>query len=514
MKERMNSSPKVIVIGLDGATLDLVEPWVEEGRLPTFKKLIEEGVKARLESTVPPLTPCAWTSFKTGVNPGKHGVYDFYWKSDDHEVKVSTFRARNVTSLWRILSDHGLKCCVFNVPFTYPPEKVNGILISGFLSPSLESNFTYPPEFKKVLLKEVRDYQISETAKFSEKEEDQDAFLKDIFDLIDIRKRTVDLLRKQNNWDFFMVVFGATDHIQHWYWKYMDPSHPEYEPGSKFSEKIFEVYQEMDKILAAVMDSMDKDTVLVVMSDHGAGLYRKRIYLNNWLRREGYLHLKRTPKTLFKRFLYALHINPKRMIDLAFKFGLAKLNVRVSFKKKKAIFSGVGYSFHDIDWKRTRAFSFGYYGPIFINSKTNNRDGIVEEKDYEALREEIISKLRELEDPERGVKIVDKIWRREEIYSGPLSDSFPDICYSADDFSYTSSSFFALPSDEIFSNPLTRKSGEHRLDGLLLMYGDGIKRGEEFEGARIIDLAPTILKIFGIEASDNMDGVVLGKIFS
>ncbi len=510
----MNKSPKVIVIGLDGATFDLVEPWVGEGRLPTFKRLMDEGVKARLESTVPPLTPCAWTSFRTGVNPGKHGVYDFYWKDDDHEVKVSTLRARDVTSLWRVLSDRGLRCCVFNVPFTYPPERVNGILISGFLSPSLETNFTYPPEFKKVLLEEIGDYRISETAKFSEKEEDQDAFLEDILDLIDIRKRTVEFLRKREDWNFFMTVFDATDHIQHWYWKYMDPSHPDYEAGTKFGDKIFEVYRRMDGILAEVIDSMDKDTVLIVMSDHGAGPYRKRIYLNNWLRREGYLHLKRTPRTLFKRLMYALHINPKRMIDLAFKYGLAKLNVRVSFRGKKAIFSGVGYSFHDIDWKRTRAYSFGYYGPIYINSTASSRDGIVEEKDYGPLREEIIAKLKELEDPERGVRIVDRVWRREEIYSGLFVKSLPDICYSADDFSYTSSSFFALPSDEIFSEPLTRKSGEHRLDGVLLVYGSGIKKGEVLEGARIIDLAPTILRIFRIEPLENMDGVVLGKIFS
>ena len=500
---------------MDGATFDVISPWVSGGKLPNFGRLMKEGTWGRLQSTNPPLTPCAWTSFKTGVNPGKHGVYEFYYLDENRDLQVNFNRFRGYKSIWRILSENGLRCCVYNVPFTYPPEKVNGVLISGLLTPSTRSNFTYPSDFKRELLHAIPDYRIFPETRYSEREADARDALKDLFQLIDIRYRTARFLLEHEGWDFFMMVFNETDYAQHWFWKYMDPNHPGHseEGRRKYGDAIFEVYKRIDGHLGRFLELIDDETLFLVMSDHGAGPYIKRIYVNNWLRKQGYLYLKRTPKVLLKRFLYRLGLHPQAVINLVYKLGLARLNQRVSFGRKKALFSRLGYTFEDVDWKRTRAFSFGCYGPIYLNSAENHPDGIVGKDSVPRLREEITAKLGEIIDPERGVKLVDNIWRREELYHGPSTSHLPDIVYSLDNFSYTSSSLFAIPSNDIFARPLTRKSGDHRMDGVFIAYGKQVRSNFEVKEPNIMDVAPTILRFLNIEVPEDMDGAACDKIF-
>ncbi len=511
----MGKRPRVIVIGVDGGTFDLILPWVSEGKLPNFDKLIRNGAWGRLESTNPPITPCAWTSFKTGVNPGKHGICEFYYLDEDRELQVDFNRFRGYPSIWRILSESGLRCCIYNVPFTFPPEKVNGILISGILSPSTNSNFTYPSDFKSELLSAIPDYKIFTEARYSERESDVNAYYENLLELIDVQFRTSSYLLDRERWDLFMMVFNETDFVQHWFWKYLDPEHPDYteEGREKHGDKAFEIYRRIDGHIGQMMDLVDDDTLFLIMSDHGAGPFIKRMYINNWLRREGYLYLKRTPGVLMKRLAYWLGVHPQSAINIAFRAGLARFNQRVSFGKKKAIFSKLGYTFDDVDWKRTRAFSFGSYGPIYLNSVDSHRDGIVGAEEVPRLREEIVSKLKKIVDPERHIKLVDRVWDREELYHGPFAKSMPDIIYSMDNFSYTSSSMFAMPSNDIFSRPLTRKSGDHRLDGIFLAYGGGVKSGYSMEDPGIMDVAPTILDFLGVEIPEEMDGKPLIEIF-
>jgi predicted AlkP superfamily phosphohydrolase/phosphomutase len=503
------------VIGVDGATFDLVEPWVSQGKLPHFRHLMESGAWGRLQSTIPPLTPCAWTSFKTGVNPGKHGVYEFYFLDENRDLQVNFHRNRGYDSIWRILSNHGLRSCVYNVPFTFPPEEVHGILISGLLTPSTAANFTYPSEFKKELLRNIPDYRIFPATRYSEREDDIEAFYRDLLELIEVRFRTARYLLERERWDFFMMVFNETDYVQHWFWKYIDPAHPDYteELNRKFGDRIYQIYARIDDHLGRFLEFGNSGTLFLVMSDHGAGLFRKRIYINNWLKAQGYLKLKSTPKVLLKRLFYRIGIHPQTAINMAYRLGLARLNQKVSFGQKKAIFSKIGYTFEDVDWRRTKAFSFGCYGPIYINSSGNRLDGIVPEEEVPALREEIVARLKEIVDPERGVKLVDRIWEREELYHGPSTRFLPDVAYSLDDFSYTSSSLFAMPSNDIFSAPLTRKSGDHRLHGILLAGGNRVRSGLELDRANIMDLAPTILRYLGLEIPEEMDGQALDGIF-
>ena len=158
----MKSSKKVMVIGLDGATFDLIKPWAEEGKLPTFKKLMDEGIHGNLKSTIPYATIPAWPSFATGCNPGKHSFYDFFKEKDNgYEVTVEMLPSRAVKqpTLWKILSHHNKKVAVINVPSTYPPTKVNGYMITGMLTPP-KAKYTYPPEFEAELEKKIGKYNV------------------------------------------------------------------------------------------------------------------------------------------------------------------------------------------------------------------------------------------------------------------------------------------------------------------------------------------------------------------
>jgi len=515
--DKLSKKPKIIVIGVDGGTFDLISPWAFEGRLPNFQRLMAEGSWGRLQSTNPPLTPCAWTSFKTGVNPGKHGVYDFYSLDENRELQVNYSRDRGFPSIWQIISNLGLRSCVYNVPFTFPPEKVNGILISGLLTPSVRSNFTYPPDFKKDLLGAIPDYRIFPESRYSERESDIRAFYDDLIELIDIRYRTARFLLEREPWDFFMMVFNETDFVQHWYWKYIDPDHPDFseEGRARHGGKIFEVYRRIDEHLGRFLEFAGDETLFLVISDHGAGRFIKRMYVNNWLRRERYLHLKRTPKVIFKRLLYWMGLHPQAAVNLAFKLGIASYSSKISYQQRKVFLSRLGFTFDDVDWKRTNAFSYGCYGPIFLNSMENSHLGIVPDDEVKTLRQEIAAKLMEIVDPERsGVKLVDRVWTREELYSGPLARLLPDLIYSLDNFSYTSSTLFAIPSNDIFSKPLTRKSGDHRIDGVFIAYGKGVKRGYTLDKPNILDVAPTILEYFGIEVPQEMDGTPLREIYA
>jgi predicted AlkP superfamily phosphohydrolase/phosphomutase len=461
------------------------------------------------------VTPCAWTSFKTGVNPGKHGIFDFYYLDENRQQRVNFNRFHEYKSIWRILSENGLRCCIYNVPFTFPPEKVNGVMISGLMTPSTRSNFTYPPDFREELLSAIPDYRISARARFSEREADARAYLEELFRLADMRNRTARYLLGREPWDFFMMVFNETDFVQHWFWKYIDPHHPDYceEGRSRYGDSIFEIYRLMDEYIGRFLEFVDEDTLLLIMSDHGAGPFIKRIYINNWLKKRGYLKLRKTPGTLIKRILYKVGLHPQAVINLIFKLGLARIETKVSLNRKKSIFSKIGYTFDDIDWKRTTAFSFGSYGQIYLNSVENHPGGIVGVEEIPRIREEIVTGLKGIIDPDRGLHILDRVWYRDDIYQGPNRNLLPDITLSLDDFSYSSSTLFALPSNDIFSRPLTRKSGDHRIDGVVLAYGDRVKEGLVLENPGIMDITPTILDFFDLEVPREMDGIPLDEIF-
>ncbi len=443
---------KIAVVGLDGATFDLIEPWVAQGKLPTFKKLMEGGAWGRMKTTEPPFTPCAWSSFMTGKNPGKHGQFSFYKLNETWGLDIDWSEYRSEDNIWQIISREGKRCCIINVPLTYPPHKLNGYMVSGFTTPSIKSSFTYPQALKQDLLENIPEFRIAENSRYTDRKEDKRRFARDIVELTEIHEKVASYLIEKEAWDFFMITFMATDHIQHWYWKYMDESHPDYEFDKEFQDKILEIYTQIDGVLDRLIQGLSEDTTLFLMSDHGAGKYVGDVDINQWLKEKNYLRLRRSPAVLLKGLLYALGITQTRLIDVMLKIGFGRLSKPSPSQTAglvRKILDVIGYTWSDVNWRRTKAYSFGYYGSIFINLKGRGKYGSVEPEEYEELRDEIIGHLKLLEVPSTGTKLVNDIWKREELYWGPKADKFPDISFCMSNYSYATASMLAFPSGKV-----------------------------------------------------------------
>lgn len=292
---------KVMVIGLDGATWRLIKPWIAEGKLPALSNLMAKGTHGTLMSTMQPMSAQAWTSFMTGMNIGKHGLVDFLMRRpDSYDLQIVNARLRDGQSLWQLLGANGRQVAVINVPMTYPPERVNGVLVSGmdapYLNPTARSNFTWPEAFGAELLQAVPDYVIEpggDNIIFSKNRNPQ-RFIDEMLAAGQARFDAITYIMENRPWDFLMAVFRPTDRAQHFFWKHMDPQHPFHEPGDEyFADAITQVYEAVDRWLGALLDRVDEETHVVVMSDHGFEPLGKRVvYLNTWLRDQGFLQFR------------------------------------------------------------------------------------------------------------------------------------------------------------------------------------------------------------------------------
>ena len=498
---------KILVIGIDGAPPDFVFKWAKEGYLPNIKKLMDSGSYGRLCSTIPPHSGPAWSSFMTGVNPGKHGIYDFYrFRQDSRNVdgiEVITTADRKMKTLWRILSDYGKKVGIINVPQTYPVERVNGIIVSGFLTPGEHVEFTYPKELKKELLKRFN-YSINLSDAVYNDAENKDMFIKEVLEITEKRWRTTKYLMKKYNWDFFMTVFTESDRIQHFFWKYMDKNHPAYEENERYGSFIKEYYQTLDKYIGNIIRTAGEDTITMIMSDHGQKGNYKTFNVNDFLIKIGMLKLKKSKKVKTKV------ISREDIRDLMLRLGLENIKNRLPQKLKDVVKRKLPSKFIRIsncDWERTKAYSFGFGGGIFINLKGRQPYGIVTPEEYESVVEQIKNELREVRDPENGNPIVEKVYKKEELYSGPYLSDAPDLVFLLKN-SYTPSTYIQ---GRILSTVKSGRSGNHSLYGILICSGEGISHGEV--KANIMDIAPTILHMFGLPIPKYMDGRVLTEIF-
>src|SRR4051794_3200949 len=284
----------ILIVGLDGATFDLMLPWIHEGRLPNLARLLSDGAWSRLESTIPPITPCAWSSFITGKNPGKHGLFDFVEpERDGRGFRFTNASFRDGESLWACLSRHGRRSGVVNVPMTYPPEPVNGFLISGLDTPHEHSPFMHPTEIRQVLKDAGIRYRIDQqhlgNMRTTKRRRQQ---LLDIFEGESARTAAFRHLSKLRPCDFRMIVYGATDQVQHHFWHFMDETHDKHDPeGAKeFRNAIRDTYKHIDVQLGQLLEECDDDTVVIIMSDHGFGpMSNVRVRLNQVLRDAGLL---------------------------------------------------------------------------------------------------------------------------------------------------------------------------------------------------------------------------------
>jgi len=509
---------KVLVIGLDGATFDLLRPWIEAGELPNLQRLMRQGASGKLRSTLPPISASSWISFATGVNPGKHGVVDFvYPGSGSYKVTMVNATACRTRSLWNWLNDAGRRVGLLGIPTTYPPEPVDGFIVSGFLAPGPDSEWAYPPDLKQELLAELGQFMLAPDERYRSSPW-LDRFLDDLTASVENRTRAALYLMSRKPWDLFTVVYWDTDMVQHETWRLVDPAHPRHDSAEAAAqrEQILAFHRKVDADVGRLLasDSVDlADTLVVVMSDHGFGPVHSFFLTNNWLASLGLLAFKRNPWTAFKQLLFRLGYTPLNMFRIARALGLGRLRKKVRFQQKASLINRIFLSFDDVDWARTKAFSIGSFGQVYINLAGVRPQGIVQPgHEYEEIKGSIAQAALSLRDPRTGQPLVERVYRRDEIYSGPYVDRAPDLIVQPRGWEYMAFGHADFGSNKLVE-PITGMSGHHRPDGMVILSGPGVKPGVVLEGASILDLTPTILHAMGAAVPQDLDGRVLGEAF-
>jgi len=497
MEKIRRNNKKTLIIGVDGATFNIVNTLIKRGRLPNMARLMENGSYGPLESTIPVVSPVAWTSFMTGTNPGTHGIFDFSGRvPNSYRFKINNATDIRAKPLWVILSELQKTVCVIGVTMTYPPDNVNGYMISGLgTPPDMNCTFTHPPGLDKEIEEKFGKFIVvpKVNLRFMGKSRKEKArYIKRVFAATEQRTKIFKYLWGKESFDFGMAFFLDTDGVSHYFWKHMDTSHRDYDHQSarEFGDVIFKVYEKVDESIGEIISCINKECHIIIVSDHGFGPLERVLFLNNWLMERGYLRFKKN-------------------------YGIKRLRSILSkIKGENVVLSDLLEMVH---WKKTRAFFNGTVGNIFINLKGREPEGIVEPgEEYERLCRQLKEELYELTDPENGERIVERVYRKEEVFKGGCDECSPDLTIIL-------KPRYGVVGQEIFAHGLKDRgkiildsnnwSGDHESDGILIVHGPSIKTGEKITGARIIDVVPTILHFMGFPIPKDMDGRVLVKAF-
>lgn len=501
-----------------------------EGRMPVLSKLMQNGVSGPLQSVLPPITPPAWTSFMTGKNQGKHGIFNFVQSGDPSSYAMNYVNGghRRAATVFRLLNEAGFSAGTMNIPFTYPPEPLDGFQISGFDTPSDNSPFVHPTSLGEELHHHLG--AIKHDVRFlgSMTSDERRARVLAEMEKLDTQwtKAALYLLEKHPQ-DVMMFVFMSIDTVQHYFWQYMDPKHFLYDQNadSRLQNAVRDVYERLDAAAGRLLEKLPTDTTVLIVSDHGGGPVADRvIYLNRYLAQLGLLHY--VPKansaahTVMTKVIRSGFSLLRSSLSSRQKILLAKIFPRL---REQAELSYT--SFNAIDWSRTKAYCSEVLAAppsIRINLKGVKRYGIVEPTEYEPLLDSIVEKLTELKDPRTGKPLIARVYRRDEIYQGPFAEEGPDLTldwWSEDSIFSTEPSFPEeghKPPVVIRERSASAKSewgGTHRRDGILIARGPNVRAGVEVENAQLIDIAPTLLHLLGVPVPEDMDGKVLPDLF-
>lgn len=498
--QRSHPAPaqRVLVIGLDGATLDVLGPLMQDGQMPRLRTAVESGCAGTLWSTTPPITPSAWTTFLTGKQPGVHRILDF----EGYDVTTGLLRfntARSIgdtRNLWSILGEKGFRVGSINVPLTYPPQAVNGFLISGFDSPGPHSDFAYPPSLRDEVLSRWPDPTCSKnwrrklfggTALFS----------RNVDYMIRSFHQGADMTRwcgERFGWDVLMVVLKLVDNLQHKTWKYIDPRWRDRSP--RRAAIVVNAFRELDRAIGDLLDySAQHGATVIMVSDHGHGSLEGKAYPNALLAQWGYLALRGPLTRLAMRSRRPTSNNGRDHLPP----GHVERHLPVDMARSRACIMHAGNA-----------------GFLYINLRGRQPEGVVETKDYEPLREELRERflgvrMRDRED--REFRLFPEVHRPEELYGCRREDEswLPDLML----IQHPSLSVARrLKGRKIVEwLPYHKLEGTHRFNGVFVAVGPGIARGRQVQ-AHIADCAPTILALLGLRIPEDMQGEVITDIFA
>lgn len=463
----MSRARRVFVIGLDSLEPSLVfDRWRSD--LPNLSRLMGSGSAVRLESCVPAVTVPAWASMTTGRDPGELGLYDFFNRVNHNYEPGPLIDSRAVTEpqLWDILSEAGKQVVVIGVPPTFPVRAVNGTLVGCFFSSGAERGYTYPDGVAGEITRLVGRYHFDVSNYLTE---DKDTLLREIYDVTDQHFRVVRHFLTSRPWDFFMFVEVGPDRLHHGFWRYHDPAHPKYEAGSRFQAAVFDYYRYLDTQVGTVLELLDDDTVVLVVSDHGAQRMEGAILINEWLLREGYLVLTRYPEQQTRFFEC------------------------------------------EVDWARTTAWAVGgYYGRIHVNVKGRNPEGLVPETRLDGVLDELAAKISRIPGP-GGRKFGTRVYFPNRIYRR-VRGFPPDLIVYFDDLAWRCNAKLGSGHDALHKTDrfLPLDDANHAQHGICILHdprsGAGLRAPR---GITLLDIAPTILALLGVPVPEDMGGAVI-----
>ena len=452
---------KIMLIGLDCAEPSLVlERWRSE--LPELDRLMERGTSGRLTSVIPPITVPAWSCMMSSRTPGDLGVYGFRNRADHtyDSLTIATSAAIREPRLWDLVTRAGKPSIVLGVPGTYPPRPLNGVMVSCFLTPSLESQYTYPATLRREVEAAVGEY-VFDCPNF--RTEDKDDLLSQVYTMTDRRFALAEHLLASKPWELFAMVEMGTDRMHHGFWKYMDPAHRKHVAGGPYEDAILDYHRHVDELVGRLLAHADENTVVFVVSDHGAKRMDGGIRVNEWLRREGLLTLRDEPS-------------------------------------EATPIARVG-----IDWSRTVAWGEGgYYSRVVLNVKGREPEGIVDPEDYERVRRDLAARLAAIPD-EQGRDIGTVVYLPEEVYP-QVKGIAPDLIVHFGDLFWRSvGTVGGSEGVHTFENDTGPDDANHAQDGLFVAAGPGIAPGTRLD-AHLLDIAPTVLELMGIAPTADMRG--------
>ncbi len=496
-----NARRKVLIIGLDGVTFDLIRPWAEAGKLPVMARLMQQGAWGPLRSTTPAHSAPAWTSFATGVNPGKHGVYFFLRPSRDEQY----FRPVSAESIsgrrfWEVADDQGFSVSVLNVPLTYPLRPVrNGYAIAGIFAPNNATAFSTPALHDEVMAASP-DYVVE-----ADVSRNRAVYLEEMMAGMRARRQAAEYLLRERPTELSIVVFRMIDSVMHYFWADLDPDHPlraQIKDRPLIPDALPHAYQLLDEAVGGLIDAAGPNTNVLIMSDHGFRAEYKRFAVNRWLREQGLLTLKAGRG--------ALPVVGKTIKRL----GLTRLAKRALTRMTGSSWQAAVWSI--VDWSRTQVV----YGPgpaFYVNMKDRDAHGIVTEAQYEALCDRIVTEFKKVIDPETGLAVVADVFRRDDIYVGDGKLLAPDLIPEPAEYTHPDGrrwgyGFEPFPGAPTMFSAAERYAGAHSPDGILIASGPDIAAGQ-LAGLSITDLAPTALYALGAAVPEAMDGRVRSDLF-
>jgi predicted AlkP superfamily phosphohydrolase/phosphomutase len=461
----MKRNRKMLVIGLDGAPPELVfEKYRNE--LPHINQLMQNSVWGKLQSCDPPITVPAWTAMMSSQDPGQLGCYGFRNRVDCgyEKMRVATSCAVNAPRVWDILSRAGKQVVVIGVPQTYPVNAVNGVMVSCFLTPSTQNAYTYPQALQHEIAALVGEY-MPDVRNF--RTNDKDRLLGQIYEMTEKRFRLVRHLLRTQPWDFFMFVEMGADRLHHGFWKFSDPAHPKYEAGNRFENSLRDYYRYFDHRIGQLLNLLDGDTVVCLLSDHGAQKMAGSICLNEWLIANGYLALKRKPDSVAP-------LSPC-----------------------------------EVDWTKTVAWAEGgYYGRVFLNVKGREPQGKVEPRDAENLLVDLAAQIAAILDHD-GRPLATKSFLPAQLYRA-CNGVPPDLLIYFDGLQWRSAGSVGFNAIHTFANDSGPDDANHSREGIFVM-SDPQNSGNSrvVSATSLYDIAPTILQVFGMAVPDWMIGAAI-----